>query len=114
MPPKIVQMDEHKIVQMDEHIVVKEGSSIAITCVVDGYPQPSVLFQRSFTHVYEDKRIKLIGPVDIPVDIGNITRIRYFLNITEVLRDDHGKYECYARNYIGLSVKGVFLHVQCT
>ena len=102
-----------RIVCMDEHIVVHEGSSIAITCEVDGYPQPRVLFQRFSTGINEDKRIKLIRPVIIPINLGNITRVRYILNITEVLRKDHGEYECYARNSIGESTKSVVLDVQC-
>ena len=99
---------------MDEHVVVDEGSSVAITCEVDGFPQPSILlFPKSSERIYEDNRIELIGPIRIPVNIGNITRIRYVLNITEVLREDHGEYECNARNNIGESIKCTFLDVQC-
>ena len=103
-----------RISHMDEKIVANEGSSVTITCEVDGFPQPSVsLFQKSSIHFYEDKRFKLIGPISIPVNIGNITRNRYVLNITKVLKEDHGEYECYARNNIGESIKSAFLDVQC-
>ena len=98
---------------MDEEIVANDESSAAITCEVDGYPQPSVLFQKSSIRIYEGKRIKLLGPINIPVNIGNITRNRYVLNITKVLRVDQGEYECYAKNDVGESIESAFLDVQC-
>lgn len=100
---------------MDESRVVTEGSPIMITCEVEGFPQPSVSFKRHSKTILGNKRIKFIGPVSMPTYVGNITRVKLTLCITEVLREDYGKYECCASNSIEkLAVtKDVFLDVQC-
>ena len=93
-----------------------ERSSINITCEAEGFPAPNISIKASEKkNDHENRRIKMLGPIDMPTGIGNITRVKYILIITEVLRVDHGKYKCcVVSDKFGRTIEeDSFLDVQC-
>ena len=102
------------VVKTSKNITVLERSSINITCEAEGFPAPHISIKTSERKT-DNKRIKKLGPIDIPTSIGNITRVKYILIITEVLRADHGKYKCCViSDKFGRTIEeDSFLDVQC-
>lgn len=102
------------VVKTSKNITVMERSSINITCEAEGFPAPHISI-KTFERKTDNRRIKNLGPIDMPTGIGNITRVKYILIITEVLRVDHGKYKCcvISENFGRTIEEDSYLNVQC-
>ncbi|CAL1675129.1 unnamed protein product [Lasius platythorax] len=83
-----------------------EGSDISISCAVDGYPIPRVLWYKNDELIRTDNRIK----------ISELNR----LIISNAKQEDSGRYRCEATNEyssdsdsVDIRVAGIFIHPHC-
>lgn len=70
-------------IEIDEKLEVLEGSKISIECVVDGFPEPSIFWQKDQEKIFDDANFEIV-------------------NIQEF---HAGNYECVASNLLGASSK---------
>ena len=94
----------------DEKVI--EGNNITITCEAEGYPPPTVVWNRINENLSD--RISLSDSVSVPTGYGNVTRVSVNLTITNASREDTGEYICSANNSIGNDSSSVSITVQCT
>ncbi|XP_055925124.1 cell adhesion molecule Dscam2-like isoform X2 [Argiope bruennichi] len=77
-----------------EH-TVHPGDSISLKCISTGNPIPSVTWYLDDSILGQNPRI-IAG--DYASDIGHVTS---FLNITDILVEDSGEYQCHVTNDVG-------------
>lgn len=69
--------------EIDGKLEVLEGRKLSVECVFDGYPEPSVLWQKDQEKIIEDA----------------------ILELKNIQENDDGNYECIASNILGVSVR---------
>ena len=89
-----------------------ERNTATITCETEGYPPPTVVWNR-INGILSD-RVSVSDSVNVPTGNGNVTRVSVILTITNASREDTGVYTCSANNSIGSDSKNVGITVQCT
>lgn len=75
--------------EIDEKLEVLEGSKISIECVIDGFPEPSIFWQKGQEKIFDDANLEIV-------------------NVQEF---HAGNYECVASNLLGASSKNFELLV---
>lgn len=75
--------------EIDGKLEVLEGSKISIECVTDGFPEPSIFWQKDQEKIFDDANLEI-------------------LNVEEL---HAGNYECVASNLLGASSKSFELFV---
>ncbi|XP_041372837.1 uncharacterized protein LOC121386106 [Gigantopelta aegis] len=75
------------------------GESVLMPCFAEGNPQPQILWEHNGVLLKESSRIHIIG--------GN-------LSISDLSKEDHGKYECIANNKVAAIVAPTALRIMGT
>ena len=86
-----------KVIKVSEHMEVVEGRDVVLVCIVEGYPNPRVVWRSQDTSVVQN-------------DTRNTN-----LTLRNVLRHSNGAYQCEATNKLsnGSDSKTVKLDVLC-
>lgn len=79
----------HNEMEIDGKFEVLEGAKISIECVVDGFPEPSIFWQKNQEKIFEDAIL----------EIKNVEELH------------GGNYECVASNLLGASSKSFELQI---
>ncbi|XP_070137591.1 papilin isoform X5 [Drosophila bipectinata] len=93
------QVNAHAVVALDQANKYLPGSTIALSCSVQGYPAPNVTWIKDNVPLYESDRVQ-------------ITTQPHRLVLSDVTTEDSGKYGCKASNAFSYFVSEEKVNIQ--
>ncbi|EDV43612.1 uncharacterized protein Dana_GF16440, isoform A [Drosophila ananassae] len=97
VPPP--QVNAHAVVALDQANKYLPGSTIALSCSVQGYPAPNVTWIKDNVPLYESDRVQ-------------ITTQPHRLVLSDVTTEDSGKYGCKASNAFSYFISEEKVNIQ--
>ncbi|KAH8295400.1 hypothetical protein KR018_010895, partial [Drosophila ironensis] len=94
------QVNAHAVVALDQENSYSPGSTIALSCSVQGYPAPNVTWTKDNVPLYNNHRVQ-------------ITTQPHRLVLSDVSPADSGKYGCKASNAFSYFISQEEVTIQC-